>query len=46
MAVTARMLSLLRDPLGLNPLEREGDHLVNRVGQRRYSIIDSIPCAA
>ena len=37
------MLSLLRDPLGLDPLELDGDHLVNRVSQRRYPIIESIP---
>jgi hypothetical protein len=32
----AKMLSLLRDPLGLEPLELDGDHLVNRASQRRY----------
>jgi ubiquinone/menaquinone biosynthesis C-methylase UbiE len=43
MALNKKMVSLLRDPLGLDPLELDGDHLVNRAGQRRYSIIDSIP---
>ena len=43
MAVSAKMLSLLRDPVGLDPLELDGNHLVNRAGQRRYPIIESIP---
>ena len=43
MAVSAKMLSLLRDPVGLDPLELDGDYLVNRAGQRRYPIIESIP---
>ena len=43
MPFPAKMLSLLRDPLGLDPLELDGDHLVNRASQRRYSIIESIP---
>jgi ubiquinone/menaquinone biosynthesis C-methylase UbiE len=37
------MLSLVRDPIGLEPLELDGDALVNRASQRRYSINDSIP---
>jgi ubiquinone/menaquinone biosynthesis C-methylase UbiE len=37
------MLSLLRDPLGLDPLELDGDHLVNRGSQRSYPIIEGIP---
>lgn len=37
------MFSLLRDPLGLDPLELDGDHLVNRAGQRRYPVVESIP---
>ena len=43
MPVSAKMLSLLRDPVGLDPLELDGDCLVNRAGQRRYPIIESIP---
>jgi ubiquinone/menaquinone biosynthesis C-methylase UbiE/uncharacterized protein YbaR (Trm112 family) len=43
MPVSVKMLSLLRDPVGLEPLELDGDHLVNRAGQRRYPIIESIP---
>jgi ubiquinone/menaquinone biosynthesis C-methylase UbiE len=43
MSVSAKMLSLLRDPLGLEPLELDGEHLVNRAAQRRYPIIESIP---
>jgi ubiquinone/menaquinone biosynthesis C-methylase UbiE len=37
------MLSLLRDPLGLDPLELDGDHLVNRASRRRYPVVESIP---
>ncbi len=37
------MLSLLRDPVGLEPLELDGDHLVNKASQRRYPIVESIP---
>jgi uncharacterized protein YbaR (Trm112 family) len=36
-------MSLLRDPVGLEPLEREGDHLVNQASRRRYPILGSIP---
>jgi ubiquinone/menaquinone biosynthesis C-methylase UbiE len=43
MPASAKMFSLLRDPLGLDPLELDGDHLVNRASQRRYPIIESIP---
>ena len=43
MPVSAKMLSLLRDPWRLGPLELDGDHLVNRASQRRYPIIESIP---
>ena len=43
MPVSAKMLSLLRDPVGLDALELDGDYLVNRAGQRRYPIIESIP---
>src|ERR1022692_3123673 len=43
MAIAAKMLSLLRDPRGLEPLEIEGDSLVNKASQRRYAIVDSIP---
>ena len=43
MPFTEKMLSLLRDPLGLDPLELDGDHLVNRASQRRYPIVASIP---
>jgi ubiquinone/menaquinone biosynthesis C-methylase UbiE len=38
-----QLLSLLRDPVDLNPLELEGDALVNRAGARCYTIADSIP---
>ena len=37
------MLSLLRDPLGLDPLELDGNFLVNRASQRRYPVVESIP---
>jgi ubiquinone/menaquinone biosynthesis C-methylase UbiE/uncharacterized protein YbaR (Trm112 family) len=43
MPVSAKMLSLLRDPLGLESLELDGDHLVNRASQRRYPVVESIP---
>jgi ubiquinone/menaquinone biosynthesis C-methylase UbiE/uncharacterized protein YbaR (Trm112 family) len=43
MAIAERMLSLLRDPLNLAPLELDGDQLVNKASQRRYPIIESIP---
>ena len=43
MAFPTRMLSLLRDPAGLEPLVLDGDHLVNKASQRRYPIIGSIP---
>src|ERR1017187_2542021 len=43
MAITARMISLLRDPVGLEPLELDGDQLVNKASQRRYPIVESIP---
>jgi len=43
MPYSTKMLSLLRDPLGLDPLELDGDHLVNRASQRRYPLIESIP---
>ncbi|MGA2788879.1 MAG: hypothetical protein ABSF60_15265, partial [Verrucomicrobiota bacterium] len=41
--VPTKMLSLLRDPLGLDPLELDGDHLVNRASRRRYPVVESIP---
>ena len=43
MAISTRLLSLLRDPVGLEPLELDGDHLVNKAGQRRYPVVESIP---
>jgi ubiquinone/menaquinone biosynthesis C-methylase UbiE len=43
MGIPGELLSLLRDPVGLAPLEREGDSLVNQESQRRYPIVDSIP---
>jgi hypothetical protein len=29
--------------VGLEPLDLDGDHLVNKASQRRYPIIESIP---
>jgi ubiquinone/menaquinone biosynthesis C-methylase UbiE len=43
MSIPHALLSLVRDPVGLGPLEREDNHLVNTLSQRRYPIIDSIP---
>ena len=43
MAIAERMLSLLRDPVNLEPLVLDGNQLVNKASQRRYPIIDSIP---
>jgi ubiquinone/menaquinone biosynthesis C-methylase UbiE len=43
MTMPANLLSLLRDPIGLAPLELDGEALVNLAAQRRYSINDSIP---
>ena len=43
MAIAERMLSLLRDPVSLEPLELDGDQLVNKTSHRRYPIINSIP---
>jgi len=38
-----KLISLLRDPAGAQPLALDGDALVNRVSGRRYPIRDSIP---
>ena len=43
MAIPAKIFSLLRDPVRLEPLEIEGDALVNKAGHRSYPIRDSIP---
>ena len=43
MAFPVGWLSLLRDPVGLEPLEFDGDELVNKASQRRYPIVESIP---
>lgn len=43
MAVPANLLSLLRDPVGIEPLVLEGDVLVNKASSRNYPIKDSIP---
>jgi ubiquinone/menaquinone biosynthesis C-methylase UbiE len=43
MTIPPELLSLLRDPVGLGPLELDGHHLVNRAAQRCYPVIDSIP---
>jgi ubiquinone/menaquinone biosynthesis C-methylase UbiE len=43
MAMPANLLSLLRDPVGLEPLVLEGDTLVNKASGRSFSIEDSIP---
>lgn len=43
MTIPTEFLSLLHDPIGLDPLDRDGDEFVNRVTQRRYSISGSIP---
>jgi len=37
------MLGLLRDPIGLEPLELDDNSLVNHASRRRYAILDSIP---
>jgi ubiquinone/menaquinone biosynthesis C-methylase UbiE len=43
MAIPANLLSLLRDPVGLEPLVLEGNTLVNAASHRNYPIKDSIP---
>ena len=43
MPIPAKFLSLLRDPMGPEPLEMVGDALVNKASQRSYPIEDSIP---
>src|SRR5262245_14165267 len=43
MSIAVNLLSLLRDPVGLDPLELDGDALVNQIDQRRYPIRNSIP---
>jgi ubiquinone/menaquinone biosynthesis C-methylase UbiE len=43
MAIPANLLSLLRDPVGLEPLVLEGDTLVNAASHRNYPVKDSIP---
>lgn len=43
MAIPAKLLSLLRDPVGLEPLVLEGDTLVNTASRRNYPIKDFIP---
>lgn len=43
MHVDSSLLSLLRDPVGLEPLELEGDQLVNQTVGRRYPIVRAIP---
>ena len=41
--MSPKLLSLLRDPVGLEPLELAGDALLNPDGRRSYPIKDSIP---
>lgn len=43
MAIPVRWLSMLRDPAGLEPLELDGEELVNMSSGRRYPIVESIP---
>jgi ubiquinone/menaquinone biosynthesis C-methylase UbiE len=43
MTIPANLLSLLRDPTRLEPLELDGDALVNRASRRWYPISGSIP---
>lgn len=43
MTLPTNLWSLLRDPLNAEPLDRDGDRLVNRKTQQRYAIVDSIP---
>jgi ubiquinone/menaquinone biosynthesis C-methylase UbiE len=43
MTIPTNLLALLRDPVGLGPLELEGDHLVNKTARRSYPILDRIP---
>lgn len=43
MTVSPTLLSLLRDPIGLEPLEVDGDQLVNRSAGRRYPFVGAIP---
>jgi ubiquinone/menaquinone biosynthesis C-methylase UbiE len=43
MAIPAKLLSLVRDPVGLEPLVLEGDTLVNAASHRNYPVKDSIP---
>ncbi|HVM63170.1 MAG TPA: methyltransferase domain-containing protein [Verrucomicrobiae bacterium] len=43
MTIPTKLLALLRDPIGLEPLELDDTALVNRARQRRYPIVDCIP---
>jgi len=43
MALSQRLVSLLRDPQGLGALQFAGDHLVNPASGKRYPIVDAIP---
>jgi ubiquinone/menaquinone biosynthesis C-methylase UbiE len=43
MAISSRLLSLLRDPHDLGVLELDGGHLVNRASQKRFPIVNAIP---
>jgi ubiquinone/menaquinone biosynthesis C-methylase UbiE/uncharacterized protein YbaR (Trm112 family) len=43
MTVLTKFMPILRDPMGLEPLELQGDYLLNPAKQRRYEIVDSIP---
>lgn len=43
MTVPPTLLSLLRDPVGLEPLGLEGGYLVNRTGGRHYPVMGGIP---
>lgn len=42
-ALPPRLLALLRDPHDLGEFRVDGDSLLNQAGQRRFSIVDSIP---
>jgi hypothetical protein len=42
-AIDQQLIDMLRCPLTLSPLKREGDELIAEVGGLRYPIRDGIP---
>jgi len=43
MNLEPEFLALVRDPVGLDELEMDGEDLVNRGTHRRYGVVDGIP---